>query len=205
MKNIFAIYGLLLFSLVGCGENNNGYYNANSCQAGYSMINGSCVMNNGYNSQYGYNTGMNGYPMNGALPQGCTTGYIWNGSTCIPQTSNVAGVAVAVAPTTQNCSNGQYFNGANCAATLAYQGACPSGQINTSAYGCIQTASQCQNQYSYLNGSSCVPAQVTLPSCSACQNSRIRRSGRIAACSSTSGTPKKIKFNKDGSVKKIVW
>jgi hypothetical protein len=211
MKNSLVVFGLLIFAVVGCGENNNGYSNnANgNCQVGYSWNGSSCIANNGLNN--GYNTGLNGIPQ-----QNCIAPLVWNGTTCTNPQQNgqiigqQPGVAqIGIAPV-QNCPAGQYFNGVTCNATITYQGNCQSGQINTVGYGCAQPASQCQTQYSYLNGSSCMPAPIQVPSC---KSVRVRRNGRVVLirngcpndCSGNYGTPKKIKYNRDGSIKKIKW
>lgn len=207
MKNIFVAYSLLLFAVVGCGENNTGYSNANNCQPGTSWNGSACVQN-----------GLNGIN-NGTLPnQGCAAGSGWNGNTCVPLNNGqlnpqvgVAGVnQVAMVPA-QNCPAGQYFNGANCAVTVNYQGSCGNGQINTFSYGCAQTAIQCEHGYSYLSGSSCLPAPIVV---SSCKSRQVRRNGRVVIlrngcpndCSGNyGGTPRKIKYKKDGSIKKIKW
>jgi hypothetical protein len=111
---------------------------------------------------------------------------------------------IAVNP--MNCPIGQYFNGVTCAAIVVSQGNC--NGINTQLYGCVQQCAQCANRYQYVRRgvSTCVPVAV---STSSCKSVRTRRNGRVVLISNNGcndgSTPRKIKFNRDGTIKKIKW
>ena len=176
MKNLIRIGCSLVFlGLSACGSNSTtGTAGANQCAPGYTPSGGGCL------------------PPVTTNPQNCVPPNIWNGATCVSNGSTtgqqIAGQQVAGQmigqPTigqtmqttaiqgqmipgqmvqTQNCGNGQYFNGISCSVVLV-PGNCQSGQINTQSYGCARPASQCTNQYQYptSNGYSCLPASVIL-------------------------------------------
>jgi len=202
MKSTFMLLGLLITTaglLGGCGENSN--YNG-SCQSGYTWNGSSCVLSN---NAYGYATGYNTYTGNTTIPmQGCVAPNVWNGTTCLPQT----GMQTINTLPQQVCPAGQYFNGIACATTILYQGSCTNGQINTASYGCVQNISTCESGYGYSGG--CVSAPITF---SSCKSVKVRRHGRVIVrrnhcpndLSGNYGTPRKIKLNRDGTIKKIKW
>jgi hypothetical protein len=209
MKNSILAFGFLVFTVVGCGESNMTNAN-NNCQPGYGWNGNSCVA--GLNS--GVYTGANN-----TMVQRCTNGWSWNTATaaCVQNGVPVTGVAgqqiLVPSPTNtaiQNCPVGQFFNGTVCAATITTQGNCQIGQINTTQYGCASRATQCQTQYAYLNGSSCLPAPVAVPSC---RSTETRRNGRVVLirngcpndCKGNYNGVRKIKYNKDGTLKKIKY
>lgn len=227
-KTILVTYALLVVGMIGCGSNNTSSNNANSCTVGYTWNGTSCVyngVNNGLNNN-GYVNGV--YTGNVTNPQGCSVGYIWNGTTCI-----VGNNAQTIDPNTglpinnglpqsqiypnyqqpqmaQNCGQGTYYNGSACAAVVVQQqGLCQQGQIGTQFYGCVQQASACETRYAYNDGgvSSCMPVAVT-----PCKS--VRRKVRYvysdsgssnSDCNGGCATPKKIKYYKDGTVRKIKY
>lgn|GEM_PF-2826433 len=207
MKSPLFLFSFLVATaslLGGCGENTN--YNG-SCQTGYTWNGSSCTLTN---NAYGYATGYNnGYLGNTTIPQqGCVAPNVWNGTACLPQTGMQTGIPTISTLPQQVCPTGQYFNGTTCATTILYQGSCANGQINTLSYGCIQTASTCESGYGYDGG--CVSAPITF---SSCKSVKVRRHGRVIVIrnhcpndlSGNYGTPRKIKLNKDGTIKKIKW
>ena len=192
MKNVFLMSLCLSVSLLsGCGSDNTTTRNGANVVPAQNCPNGLT-----WNSTINQCVNVNGTNVNG-------TQQLLPGQTQVVQAQDC--------PT----ANGLYFNGSSCSA-IVIPGGCQNGGIsgvNTQAYGCARLNTQCDSQYSYMHHrrSRCMPVNVIVYDDyyqydqNNSYNDQYNQSpgGCMSAACGCYGGSYKIKYRRDGSIRKI--